>query len=141
MTVNQTYRQLKILGTVNNTIYLFQKDSKVLLPIKLNNQLLKMPKSFWYFPDIYNTTKRIILSLNVAIVGIKIYQEEKEMFFSYLSLQNSSDSYEINVSLEDALLIKEDSEIPIYATEAVLQKCGIPVTKDLIQKAIDLNIE
>lgn len=134
MTTKQTYRHIKLLGIIDNTLYLFYEEHKILLPIKIG----KVPTVYkgWHEPNIYNTTRRILNLLNVEPKNIKIYQENNDEYYAYLELSASKRLYDIHIKLEDALMVT-DMATPILVSESVLGEHGIKVTKKMIEDAIN----
>ena len=66
-----------------STYYLFNKRSKILVPIETCNS-----KGYDFgVPSIYNTIKRIIKGTGFSILGVKIYHYDGNIFYTYLSIK------------------------------------------------------
>jgi bifunctional DNase/RNase len=134
------YKSVKFITNIKgsnfSTYYLFCSSSRVLLPINIEND----EKSEELAPTIYNSIKRILLGTKIKVLGIKIYYECDNIFYSYLTILSNGKKLDINVSFRDAINIALEIPTPIYVKKSVMDKSGIKVTKSMIQKALQTNV-
>lgn len=127
------YKTLKFIVKIPyqnfSTYYLFNKNEKILLPIEIDGKIES--------PSIHDSLIRIIKGTGYSIVGIKIYYHKENTFYTYLTIKNSKNIFDININLIDGLEICKKSSTPIFINEKILRSCGIEITKDLVLKALN----
>ena len=76
-------------------------------------------------------------ALNIEFKGVYIYKYEEGVFFSELVFDNKGEELRIDSRTSDAIAIAIRINVPIYATEAIMQEAGI-ITKedDLLEKEL-----
>ncbi len=134
---------LKLLTVIKNgdiedsyTFYFFCKKLKVLLPIVISSIVNNECKNFEN-ANIYNTYLRTLRALDAKIYGIRIYLYQNDVFYTYLCLYTSSNRFEINCNISDALKLLLQTGCPVFTTYKVLENGGIKVTKQLVSSALE----
>ena len=134
------YKSVKFITNIKgsnfSTYYLFCSSSRVLLPINIEND----EKSEELAPTIYNSIKRILLGTKIKVLGIKIYYECDDIFYSYLTVSKDKKKLDINIGFKDAINIAMEIPVPIYVEKSVMDKSGIRITKSMIQEALQTTI-
>ncbi|MFH1899539.1 MAG: hypothetical protein ABIJ82_03700 [Patescibacteria group bacterium] len=129
------YKPIKFVTKINykdfSTYYLYCKPLKTLLPVETSED---KP-----FPSSTNTLKRLINALGGKIKYLKIYRYDQSNFYTYLNVEKSGSSYDVNISFKDGMDVVRDSCIPIYADEKILTNFGFEVTEELVKKALTEN--
>ncbi|MBU0535147.1 bifunctional nuclease family protein [Patescibacteria group bacterium] len=129
------YKPIKFVTKINykdfSTYYLYCKPLKTLLPVETSED---KP-----FPSSTNTLKRLINALGGKIKYLKIYRYDQSNFYTYLNVEKSGSSYDVNISFKDGMDVVRDSCIPIYAEEKILTNFGFEVTEELVKKALTEN--
>ena len=76
-------------------------------------------------------------ALNIEFKGVYIYKYEEGVFFSELVFDNKGEELRIDSRTSDAIAIAIRINVPIYATEAIMQEAGI-ITKedDLLEEEL-----
>ena len=127
-------QKIKYLTTINNdkflTSYFFHKASSTVLPVEIKNNNY----SAGVTPNIYNTIQRIFSLLNINVAGIKLYLYRDGLYYTYITLHVNENEYDINSNFSDALKIGKLFDAPIYASDQILNYCGIKITKEMIEK-------
>ncbi len=131
-------KELKLLAIVpstkskrgKHTVYLFDKKNNFILPIKVKHQ------THVYHPSVYDTIKRLAAALGGVITSANIYLFCENTFYTYIQIKQNFTYYEINTSLEDALGIVAECQIPLFVEEEILHKCGFLVTRSMVEKAL-----
>ena len=130
------YKPVKFITEVpyleSSTFYLFSKSLKILLPIEIDNNDVQSSTT----PTIYNSIKRIIEGIGAKVLHIKIYHHYENTFYTYLTIKNDKEVFEINISFKDGIEIAKEINVPIYVKSRILENHGIKITKDLITKAL-----
>jgi len=121
--------------------YFFHKDTQTLLPIPISTltvealilkiNAIKLPR-----PPVYDTIRRLLLPLKGKVTYIQIYLFQDDLFYAYICINNGNKTYKVDASLGDALCMAAHFEVPIFATEQVLQTGGVFVTKSMVRKAL-----
>lgn len=128
------YKPVKFITEVPysnfSTFYLFCKPLKILLPIEIEKNINSTA------PSIYNSLKRILQGLKVSISYIRIYHQFGDIFYTYLAIKKENETFEINISLKDALKISKEMSVPIFVKDKILRDSGIEITKDIIIKSL-----
>ena len=130
------YKPVKFITEVpylqSSTFYLFSKSLKILLPIEVENNHVQSSTT----PTIYNSIKRAIEGIGAKVLHIKIYYHYENTFYTYLTIKNNKEVFEINISFKDGVEIAKEMNVPIYVKSQILEDHGIKITKDLIMKAL-----
>lgn len=142
------FKLLAIVPYVENvsmyTVYLFNQENKILLPfqtskwssesILLAKQRVQLPR-----PHIHNTLIRLIYALDAKPKEVLVYKYLDNAFYAYLKLQTKDNlTLEIDIKISDAVALALRSAIPIYVKDDVCTKAGIKVTKDLLDRSLEL---
>lgn len=127
------------------TVYLFSYELKILIPYKVNRwacdsillakQQLRLPR-----PHVHDSYMRTILALGGTIEGIVVYKYFDEVFYSYLMVEQIASLLEIDLKLTDAICLALLATKPIMVTEEVYKTAGIVVTKELIDKSLEVDL-
>lgn len=125
------------------TVYIFNKDSKVIIPIKTNawgceSVLLSKQKKRQVHPHIHDTLVRSVIALGGQVVSAVIYKVIDEAFYTYLRILKDNEILDINVKATDAISIALSCDKPILVSENVYKKAGIKVTKELLRRSLEL---
>jgi len=127
----------------DHTIYLFNDENSYLLPMSIGPRaaesiILAQQRFPEPRPHIHNTAMRIAKALGADITAIIINRFEDEIFYAHIRLEKEGKVYDIDSKPSDAISIALRSKSPIYIEEEVLKDAGIKITKDLIEKSLDI---
>lgn len=125
----------------NSTVYLFNKEKCVLLPIKMssfaaNNILLAKDANKEIRPHMHNTTIRLVRALGGKIKSIIINDCQNNIFYSYIRVVRKEKVWDVDSKPSDSLAIALRLNIPIFVKKSVYKKLGIKITKDLLERSI-----
>lgn len=127
----------------NNTIYLFNDLEAILLPISIGPRaaedlILAQQKLLEIRPHIHNTATRLVKATGGEITSIIINRFEGEIFYSLIRIEKDGKIYDVDSKPSDAMAIAIRNSLPIYVVKNVLRGAGIKITKDLIEKSLDI---
>ena len=88
--------------------------------IALKLEALKMPR-----PTTHDVIKLLSDSYSIDCQEITIYQVLEGIFYAKMITHNGIDDCEIDITVGDALALSLTFECPLYATEEVLEICGV----------------
>ena len=125
----------------DSTVYLFNKEQSLLLPIKMNNTAAKYildahAKPMEPRPHVHNTFIRVITALHAEIDSIIIYSYQDSIFYSYIRLKRETEFMDIDARPSDAISIALRHKVPVFVNEEVYASAGIVVTKELLKSYI-----
>jgi len=128
-------------GSKNYTLYLFDKDAKVVVPVEISNQetlffLTGKTHQHHSSPHIYNTIKRLLHCFETRLVSVTIYNFQDGTFYTYLNLAHNQKHLEINISFPDAFVLARLFKSPLYIKNDILEEKGIKVTKQILRDAL-----
>ena len=115
-----------------STYYLFCKNTKILLPIEIEN----IDSGTQVVPSIYNSIKRILIGSGIFVKGIKIYRQSQNNFYTYITIKNKENIIDVNIGFTDGIKLAKEMSVPIYVSEKILDEFGLKITSDLISKAL-----
>ncbi len=123
---------------VHATLYLFNKERAMLLPIKMPYykayKVLEATKSIEIRPNFYLTICRLIKLFNAQIECILINEYLDEIFYSCLRIKTEDGSiYDIDSKPSDSIAIALKARVPILASYDVIQKAGVTITKEMLK--------
>jgi len=125
----------------DSTVYLFNKEQRILLPIKMPPpsavtilNARETPNEIR--PHIHNTAIRIIKALKAEVDSITIYAYQEEIFYSYIKIRRGGNCLEIDARPSDAISIALRQDVPVFVNESVYERVGIKVTKELLRNSI-----
>ena len=139
--MSENFEEVKYLSQIFYegipTYYFFHKKSKTLIPVCLaktgaDRLYDKHPSQ----PDSTETFKKLVLSLGIKVLCVKVYLYQEGNFYTYLCVKNSEEEIDINTSFIDALSLGKTLGSPIFFAEEVIKSCGFKVTKRMIEKAL-----
>lgn len=140
------YVKLNLIAIINqtkptgiSTVYLINKDSKVLLPITVKSLYREGSDNIKVTdpPDIFDTIRRILNSFDSKILGITIYRYSHKRYYSYLNVYKEGKSLEINSELLDSIYLASKYKCPIYIKKEILNNNGLQINKKLIKDALN----
>jgi len=122
----------------DHTIYLFNKEKKILLPIKINQNsvdalLLARETTPEPRPHIHNTAKRLINVLNGKVDRIIISGYNNEIYYSYIRIKQGKKSFDIDARPTDAFAIAIRTKAPIYVEQDIIDMVGVKVTAEMLE--------
>ncbi|NMB70231.1 bifunctional nuclease family protein [candidate division WWE3 bacterium] len=125
--------ELKILyvskSDDSNITYLYDKTNHVLLPVEADNS---------FSNENFCTVLRSMLNiLNVKTASFEIYKHQDETFYWYLRLKTKKQTYKINCDTEIFSYLADKINFPVYAAPKILQKQGIRITEDLLERELE----
>jgi bifunctional DNase/RNase len=126
------FRPIEFLTNITDdqqsTTYLMYKADKILLPIQIKVQE--------EYLNLYDTLKRIVLSLGATVSAIKIYLYQDDTYYAYITLKTADKILDINTNIETALASAQMFCAQILIEESVLDECGLKVTLDMLNEAL-----
>jgi len=117
----------KIADRIQTTYYLFDKEKKTLLPIVSPDKK---------DPSAHNTILKILKAFNSEILSIRISHIRKETYHVYVNVEFNGKLIEINADVSDALTLAQLKKVPIFLDESLLKKCGIKITRKLLEETL-----
>ena len=125
----------------DSTVYLFNKEQGILLPIKMHtfsatHILDAHARPIEPRPHVHNTIIRIISALRAEIDSILIYSYQDNIFYSYIRLRRETDFMDIDARPSDAISIALRHKVPVFVKKDVCESAGIKVTKELLKSYI-----
>lgn len=123
------------------TIYMFNHERKVLLPIKTTKWecdalLLAKSNKSTLRPHTHDTLKRVILSLEARVEEVFVYKVLDEIFYSYIKLRTRLGVIDIDSRTTDALCIAIRFSAKINVDVSVYEAEGIVLTRELIEQSL-----
>ncbi len=128
-------------GLKKHTIYLFDKNEKIVMPVEISNQ-----EAIFYLtgkthlrhpiPHLYNTIKRLFSCFKIRLVSVTVYNFQEGILYTYLNLVFNQKHLEINVSFHDAFVLAMIYKSPLYIKNDILVEKGIKVTKETLRDAL-----
>ena len=142
-----TYFEIKAIiedgeGPVGgHVVYLFSKERKILLPIKVNEnsarEILAAREPYHEpRPHIHDTTKRLINALDGKVEKVIISGYDNEIFYSYIRVRHGEKEFDIDAKPSDAIAIALRTKSPIYVEPGVVSQIGINITPELLSEAV-----
>lgn len=121
----------------SHTIYLFNKENKIILPIKLTQNatdaiLLAKDTRVSPRPHIHDTTKRLVSALDGTVERIIISGYANDIYYAYIRVTKNSNSIDIDAKPSDAICLAIRTEAPIYVEKEVVKKVGINITSEML---------
>jgi bifunctional DNase/RNase len=139
--IENNLEQVKILTILKSesrqTVYLFSKNKKIILPIYIENcPQDRLRENLYTSPSPMDTAERAVNALGGKIVQISILEYRHDMFYAYLTLKREKCHYEVFCSLYDCIHLAITKHCPVFVRKNILFKCGIKVTKELIERSL-----
>ena len=121
-----------------HTLYFYCNRKNEILPIYSTDTDLEKLFSPKNGHSIYHIVDLLIKMGGTKFDSVILHTYYAGEYYFYVRIRGKSGDavYDINAKLADALNIAHALEAPIYASEAFLDKYGILVTKELLQKSI-----
>jgi len=121
----------------HDTIYLFNKEKKLLLPIKINdsetkNLLLAYDSRMQHRPTIHDTAKRLISALRGQIDKVIINDYSQDIYYAYIRIKHKDKYLDVDSKISDAIALALRSNAPIFVKNRVTRKAGIKLTRELL---------
>lgn len=125
----------------DSTVYLFNKEQGILLPIKMHTLaagyiLDAHAKPMEPRPHVHNTILRIITALKAQVDSVLIYSYQDKIFYSYIRLRRETEFMDIDARPSDAISIALRHKVPVFVKDEVYASEGIKVTKELLKSYI-----
>lgn len=127
------------------TVYLFNYGLKVLVPYKVNRwscdsillakQKIRLPR-----PHVHDSYLRTVKALGANITGVTVYKYLDDVFYTYLKVITGETESEIDIKLTDAICLALLADIPIMIAVDVYKYAGIIVTKELIDRSLEIDL-
>ncbi len=123
------------LGT--HTIYLFNKELRILLPIKINEIsarqiLFAKEDSFEPRPSVHDTTRRLVATLSGKIDRVIINGYSNDIFYSYIRVRQGNKYFDVDSKPTDAIALALRSKAPIFVDKRLADEVGIKVTPEML---------
>jgi len=127
-----------IINERTPTYYFYHKQSRRLIPIKSEEQkLLKLfEDNHPSCPSPAETLKKVIFAIGAEVLSIKVYLFQDSIYYTYVTIKNSSGEVDINTSFTEAMSLAELIKPPILFEKNIIKECGFKVTKKMIEKAL-----
>jgi len=155
------YKKIEYLTAIKNnvgaTLYFIERKNKVLLPVEVGGLGLENERAAFFsdllpennspgfsvkdslkssVPSIYDSITRMLAGLSAKLEGVKIYLHFEKVFYAYLMIQSSRDSFDINVGFLDAVYLANKVKCPILINQDILGRLGIKLTAEMIENAL-----
>jgi len=119
------------------TIYLFNKNKKILLPIRMasfaaDGLILARENQPEPRPHIHNTATRLIKALGGKIKCVIISGYHNEIFYSYIRINHNQKNIDVDAKPSDSMSIALRNNLPIYVEKKIYESVGIEVTQELL---------
>ena len=128
-------------GVKRHTIYLFNRDEKIVVPVEVRNmEALMFLTGRMHVddnaPSLFNAVKTLIEGFSVKLISITVYKHKNGAFYTYLNLICGEKHLELGMEFADAFAISRLFDAPLYIDHKVLVKKGIKVSKEIIRDAL-----
>jgi len=119
------------------TYYFYHKQSRTLIPVKVENpNALRLYEQHPSQPPAAETFKKLTFALGVKIESVKVYLFQNNNYYTYVTVRAAEDVVDINTSFIDAISLAELVKSPIFFEKGIIRECGFRVTKRMIEKAL-----
>ena len=129
------FTRIKLIANVKRdtrsnyyTYYFFSHKYKALLPVPL------CKKSS--VDCLCTCFIKILRCFKICITRVLIYRFDGTKYYSYLMIESSDNTYEMNFELSELLDIHSIFNCPIYIKHDILINNGIRVTKKMVLNAL-----
>ena len=127
-------KKIEILTSINysfyTTVYLYDRDEKIILPADIPGVLKSTPK-------MHKLLNRILSVMATDINNIQIFSHDDETFYSHVILEKKKKLYSVEADFAECLEIAVAENIPIMIDSATLKKQGIKITPELLKEALE----
>lgn len=125
------------------TVYLFNTEEKILLPLSTGRWasesiLLAKQGKLQVRPHVHDTFRRAVLSLGGEVVGVTIYKVIGDTFYAYLRISRGDEIFDIDAKPTDAISMALRCGVPIYVNDYVCDVAGIKVTRELLERSLEI---
>jgi uncharacterized protein len=126
------------------TLYLFNKQNKILLPIETNRWacesiVIAGGGKRLARPHVHNTAVRLVHCLGGLFNSVRIYKYRDGIFYAYIRISDGKGNcMDIDSKVTDAISIALLLKIPIMVEDLVCKSAGIEITRDLIEKSLQI---
>ncbi len=128
------------------TVYLFDPEKHYLISITtdrwacesilLAKQNLKLIR-----PHIHDTLYRLLRCFDSEVQCIYIYKVLDDVFYAYLRLVKNGHVLDLDIKVTDAISMSFRFNVPIFIADDVVNRVGIKITKELLEKSLEFNEE
>jgi bifunctional DNase/RNase len=119
------------------THYFYHKQSKTLIPVKIENQRAShLFEPHPSQPQAAETLKKLVYALGVKVESVKVYLFQDNNFYTYVTVKGKNEEIDINTSFIDAIELAFLVNSPILFEKSVIKECGFKVSKKMIEKAL-----
>lgn len=128
-------------GVKKHTIYLFNREEKVVMPVEVRNMdalmfLTGKTHIDSHVPSIFKAVQTLIEGFSAKLISITVYRYQNGTFYTYLNLICGEKHLELAMEFTDAFAISRLFDAPLYIDHKVLVKKGIKVSKEIIRDAL-----
>jgi len=128
-------------GVKHHTLYLFNKEEQVVLPIEIKNMeaimfLTGKVGVVGNTPHLYMFIKALLDFFGAKLVSVTILDCEYNLFCAELNLVVNEKHVKMSIDFTDAFVISRLFDAPLYADHKVLDEHGIKVSKEILRDAL-----
>ncbi|MFC1755808.1 bifunctional nuclease domain-containing protein [Patescibacteria group bacterium] len=128
-------------GVKKHTIYLFNRDEKIVIPVEVKNtEALMFLTGKTHIddnaPSVFKAVQTLIEGFSAKLISITVYKHQNGTFYTYLNLICGEKHLELAMEFADAFAISRLFDAPLYINHRVLVKKGIKVSKEIIRDAL-----
>lgn len=132
-------------GTRRHTLYLFDKEEKVVLPVEVKNMealmfLTGKAHLDENVPHLYMFVKGLIEFFGAKLVSVMVFGSNNGVLGAYLNLVVNDEHIKLPLGFIDAFAISRLFDSPLYAHHKVLDDYGIKVSKEILRDALRENL-
>ncbi|MFZ5424546.1 MAG: bifunctional nuclease family protein [Patescibacteria group bacterium] len=122
------------------TVYLFDEQSNILLPINIESDSAKALTMAEHAipcarPHIHDTTRRLISSMGASITSAVIYYSKEDIYYAHVRLKLGQMELDVDARVTDAVALAIRFDSDIFVEQEVLDREAIKVTKEIVEKA------
>jgi bifunctional DNase/RNase len=128
-------------GIRRHTIYLFNKEEKIVLPVEIKNlEALMFLTGRTHLdesvPHLYIFIKNLLKYFEAKLVSITVFNCSNGLFCSHLNLLVDEKHLELPLGFTDAFVLSKLFDTPIYAHHKLLDERGIKVSREILKDAL-----
>ena len=135
------YKRIYFIALVQRTLYLFNKEGKIVLPVEIKNMeaLMFLTGKVGVkgnSPHFYMFVKALLEYFGAKVVSVNLLRCENSLFCAELNLIVYKKHVKMTMNFVDAFVISRLFDAPLYADHKVLDDRGIRVSKEILRDAL-----
>lgn len=135
------YKRIYFIALVRHTLYLFNKEEKIVLPIEVKNMealmfLTGRAHANNNFPHFYVFVKNLLKFFGAKLISVTVFSCDGGLYCANLNLVLGDRHLKLPLGFIDAFVLSRLFDAPLYIEADVLAGCGIRVSKEILRDAL-----